>query len=167
MIIRSIAYFADFDSAGSRDGGGIVGEQIGNSWRRMLATACATIFLIGTEEIARIKIPHPEWSANASYSRLAGNQFPARKTAALAHSRKRHDTAKCAGCGSITGKREIYFPAEPGGALEETHAQPATYYEFTVRMPDGSSRIISDANPQAWREGEHVSIIEGKPLTKG
>lgn len=34
-------------------------------------------------------------------------------------------------------------------------------YEVTVRLDDGSSRVISEANPPAWRNGDHVKIVSG------
>ena len=33
--------------------------------------------------------------------------------------------------------------------------------EFTVRMADGSSRVIEDANPARWRAGERLMVIAG------
>jgi hypothetical protein len=34
-------------------------------------------------------------------------------------------------------------------------------YEFIVRMADGSSRVIDDANPESWRTEERVIVIGG------
>ena len=33
--------------------------------------------------------------------------------------------------------------------------------EITVRMADGSSRVIEDANPARWRAGERLMVIAG------
>ena len=33
--------------------------------------------------------------------------------------------------------------------------------EITVRMADGSSRVIDDANPARWRTGERLMVIAG------
>ena len=33
--------------------------------------------------------------------------------------------------------------------------------EITVRMADGSSRVIEDANPARWRAGERLIVIAG------
>ena len=34
-------------------------------------------------------------------------------------------------------------------------------HEITVRMADGSSRVIEDANPARWRAGERLMVIAG------
>jgi outer membrane lipoprotein SlyB len=34
-------------------------------------------------------------------------------------------------------------------------------YEITVRLQDGSSRVMIDTNPGRWRLGERVKIIDG------
>jgi hypothetical protein len=47
---------------------------------------------------------------------------------------------KCAECGSIESIRDT---------------------EFTVRLQDGSSRVMIDANPGKLRLGERVKVIDG------
>jgi outer membrane lipoprotein SlyB len=37
----------------------------------------------------------------------------------------------------------------------------AKSYEIIVRMADGSSRVIDDANPARWRTGERLIVIGG------
>ena len=34
-------------------------------------------------------------------------------------------------------------------------------YDVTVRMDDGSSRVLHETNPPAWRAGDHVKIVDG------
>ena len=37
----------------------------------------------------------------------------------------------------------------------------ASNHEIIVRMADGSSRVIDDANPAKWRAGERLLVIAG------
>jgi hypothetical protein len=55
--------------------------------------------------------------------------------------------ARCAGCGLIESIRET--EGRPGSASRE----------ITVRLEDGSSRVIVDANPGRLRLGERVTVI--------
>ena len=52
-----------------------------------------------------------------------------------------------------------------GGAVAgnqiEKHARSTKNYEITVRFDDGSSRVINEANPPAWRTGDKVKVING------
>ena len=52
-----------------------------------------------------------------------------------------------------------------GGAVAgnqiEKHARSTKSYEITVRLADGSSRMINDAKPARWRPGERVIVIDG------
>jgi outer membrane lipoprotein SlyB len=34
-------------------------------------------------------------------------------------------------------------------------------YEVTIRLNDGSSRVIHEANMPGWRNGDHVKIVDG------
>ena len=34
-------------------------------------------------------------------------------------------------------------------------------YDVTVRMEDGSSRVLHETNPPAWRAGDRVKIVDG------
>ena len=43
----------------------------------------------------------------------------------------------------------------------EKRVNSSKAYEVTVRMDDGSSRVISEANPPAWRTGDHVKVVDG------
>jgi hypothetical protein len=58
---------------------------------------------------------------------------------------------RCPECGTIVSVREI----------ESRDAASPASYEFVVRMADGSTRVIGDANPRNWREGERLMVIDG------
>lgn len=77
----------------------------------------------------------------------------------------------CDDCGVIESMRKIGTPddhggvaapgrnaAGKGGAIE---AGPLSKYEITIRMQDGSMRVIQDARPAHWRYGEPVTVIAG------
>ncbi len=76
---------------------------------------------------------------------------------------------RCAECGVIESTREIEAadekkgvngsgPIAAGGGIG---GKPARNYEITIRLKDGSMRVIRDANPATWRHGERVTIIAG------
>jgi len=52
-----------------------------------------------------------------------------------------------------------------GGAVAgneiEKRVKSSKSYELTVRFEDGSSRVISEANPPTWRTGDRVKVING------
>ncbi len=69
---------------------------------------------------------------------------------------------KCAECGVVESFREIGQAGEGVDAVAgEVAEKGATRYEVTIRMKDGASRVIIDANPANWREGERVTLIDG------
>jgi hypothetical protein len=47
------------------------------------------------------------------------------------------------------------------GTPDETRAGSARSYEITVRLADGSRRVIDHASPANWRPGERVIVIDG------
>jgi outer membrane lipoprotein SlyB len=69
----------------------------------------------------------------------------------------------------IESTRKIEAPDEKTGvnasgriaAGGETGRKPGRNYEITIRLRDGSMRVITDANPARWRHGERVTIIAG------
>ena len=79
--------------------------------------------------------------------------------------------ARCPECGVIVSMREIERhdqdsdPGAAGGATAsnrgETRVNWTRSYEITVRLADGSSRVINDAKPVRWRPGERVIVIDG------
>ena len=51
----------------------------------------------------------------------------------------------CPHCGRIESKREV----------------AARVYEYTLRMPDGTSSVFQETLPASWRVGERVGVIAG------
>ena len=43
----------------------------------------------------------------------------------------------------------------------EKRARASRRYEVTVRLDDGSSRVVQEANPPTWRAGDHVRVVDG------
>jgi hypothetical protein len=77
---------------------------------------------------------------------------------------------KCAECGLIESIREteedseaIPFIAAGGPMAENRNRLPARSAgrEITVRLQDGSSRVMIDTNPGKLRLGERVKVIDG------
>jgi hypothetical protein len=78
---------------------------------------------------------------------------------------------RCPDCGVIESARQIEGPAEQTGAgasgrmaagkRDGIEAQSFRNYEITVRMQDGSMRVIKDPRSARWRQGEPVTIIAG------
>ncbi len=94
---------------------------------------------------------------------------PPEATAAPAIAAPRARALRCAECGVIESTREIEAPDERTGvgapgrivAGGEIEGKRARNYEITIRLQDGSMRVITDANPARWRYGERVTIIAG------
>ena len=78
---------------------------------------------------------------------------------------------RCDECGVIESVRKIEAAHEitalksPGRvdarSRDEIEAEPPGNYAITIRMQDGSMRVIHDAKPAVWRHGEPVTIIAG------
>jgi len=82
---------------------------------------------------------------------------------------------RCDECGLIESIREteghgdtLPLAAAGGPAAENQNRTPvrSASREITVRLEDGSSRVIIDANPGRWRRGERVIIIDGLDESK-
>ena len=77
---------------------------------------------------------------------------------------------RCKECGVIESARKIEIPHEliqahaPGrlaaGNRGEIDGERGRY-AITIRLQDGSTRVITDAHPAKWRPGERVSLIGG------
>ena len=84
---------------------------------------------------------------------------------------------KCAECGLIVSMREITgndrgFHRTAAGVITVGHQVEAPVkaprrYEITIRMADGSSRVIDHDNPASWRPGERVIVIAGASRPPG
>ena len=76
---------------------------------------------------------------------------------------------RCAECGVIESTREIEGPdamirVHTSGQTivgGEIAGRPARNWEITIRLQDGSMRVITDASPAMWKSGERVKIIAG------
>jgi hypothetical protein len=58
--------------------------------------------------------------------------------------------ANCDECGVIASMRQV-------AALENA----PEFYEMTVRLRDGSTRVFRDASPTNWRPGARLVLIDG------
>jgi hypothetical protein len=47
------------------------------------------------------------------------------------------------------------------GKSDEINGRPLGSYAITIRLQDGSLRVITDAHPARWRPGERVTLIAG------
>jgi outer membrane lipoprotein SlyB len=123
------------------------------------------IILFSTAGLARMMGWGPDWTGNSG-DVLAPDRMPLVPAASKSRTR-----ASCAECGEIVSFREIERHDEdtvPGAAGGETagnadkpRANPTRNYEITIRMADGSSRVIDGANPARWRTGERLIVIDG------
>jgi hypothetical protein len=85
--------------------------------------------------------------------------------------RARHVRAKCAECGTVDSTRQIEKVSTEtdtgivGWATwrgrSETAEQSAKSYEVTIRMNDGSSRVLTDTSAANWQPGKRVVLIGG------
>lgn len=77
----------------------------------------------------------------------------------------------CTECGVIESTRRIDASDENSGAgvsdrmaagnRGQIEAKPLPNYEITIRLHNGSMRVITDAKPARWRYGERVIVIAG------
>jgi hypothetical protein len=82
------------------------------------------------------------------------------------HARRK---VNCRECGLIESIRKmdhgesVPHAAVRGPLAENQRPAPVrfTIHVITVRLEDGSSRVIVDANPGRWRLGERVKVIDG------
>ncbi len=144
----------------------------------LLITGIAVI-LFSTAGIARMMGWGPN-STDGSGGILALDNFPAAsarpvavtvQTAAGQVEGEARVKGKCAECGVIVSMREIDARDKgagldaSGGAVagnqDELPVASIRRYEITVRLADGSSRVINDANPASWRPGERLIVIDG------
>ena len=50
--------------------------------------------------------------------------------------------------------------AVAGNAVEK-NVKKVKSYEVSIRFDDGSSRLITQSNPPAWRSGDRVKLVDG------
>jgi outer membrane lipoprotein SlyB len=67
--------------------------------------------------------------------------------------------------GSGRGQDLATVAGAVGGAVAgnevEKRVKSTKSYAVTVRLDDGSSRVIYEANPPAWRPGDQVKVVNG------
>ncbi len=67
--------------------------------------------------------------------------------------------------GGGSGKKIATVVGAVGGAVAgnevEKRVKSTKSYEITVRLDDGSTRMIQEVNPPSWRNGDHVRIVDG------
>jgi hypothetical protein len=128
----------------------------------LLAGGIAAI-LIGGIAIGSLALSAPGFNANVEPS------DPPEAAAAPAIAALDARAYRCAECGVILSTRAIEAPDEKtgvntsrriaaGGGIER---KAFRNYEITIRLRDGSLRVITDANPARWRHGERVKVIAG------
>lgn len=105
------------------------------------ASSLSLLGLIGMFQIDAAALPLAAPAIEASGPRSSGPELAKRAT-----------RPRCADCGVIAGVRDL--------GVEGETKRPGVY-EFTLRLADGSTRVVTDANPAAWRLGERASIIDG------
>ncbi len=123
------------------------------------------IVLFSTAGIARMM----GWSANSTEA--PGDTVALDRTVDVSATREARARPRCPECGVVVSMREIEVRGEdtgPGategmtaGNGEGARVKTTRNYEITVRMADGSSHAIEDANPARWRMGERVIVLYG------
>lgn len=67
--------------------------------------------------------------------------------------------------GNGRGKDVATVVGAVGGGLAgneiEKRMKSTKSYEVTVRLDDGSVRVVAEANPPTWRTGDHVKLVDG------
>ena len=106
-----------------------------------------------------------------SHDAFAEPAKPPEAATAQAIAAPRARAYRCAECGVIESTREIETPDEMTGVNASARVaaanrgkiegKPVRNYAITIRLQDGSMRVITDANPAKWRHGERVNLIAG------
>lgn len=67
--------------------------------------------------------------------------------------------------GSGRGRSLATVAGAVGGVVAgneiEKRVKSSKHYEVAVRLDDGTRRVVSEANAPAWRQGDHVRIVDG------
>ena len=136
----------------------------------LLITGIAVI-LFSTAGFARMM----GWGSNSTDE--SGDILALDQTAPVPATSEARAKPRCPECGVIVSMREIKArnedsgPGAAGGLVagnqDETRVKSTRSYDITVRLADGSSRVINDANPARWRTGERLMVIDGvKPSNR-
>jgi outer membrane lipoprotein SlyB len=138
--------------------------QRGGTARGMLTPLITGIAVILFSSAGFARMGWGPNSAGASGDGLAPDQMPAVQTMSEARA-----NARCAECGMFVSMREVESEHTGAGAAggatagsrDEIRVKTTPRYEITIRMADGSSRVIVDANPARWRARERLIVIGG------
>jgi len=118
-------------------------------------------FLMGA---SRITLPASPAGSASPVTAIDAAMLPAK---GVGVSRRK---ARCPECGFVESIREVEAHGEAiprvearRPAAENRNPTPvrSASRTITVRLEDGSSRVIVDTNPGTWRRGERVIVIEG------
>ncbi len=67
--------------------------------------------------------------------------------------------------GGGTGKQIATVVGAVGGAVAgnevEKRVKASKSYDITIRLDNGSTRVINEVNPPSWRNGDRVKIVDG------
>lgn len=67
--------------------------------------------------------------------------------------------------GGGSGKQIATVVGAVGGAVAgnevEKRVKSSKTYDITVRLEDGSARVINETSPPSWRNGDRVRIVDG------
>lgn len=73
--------------------------------------------------------------------------------------------------GGGSGKSIMTVVGAVGGAMAgnevEKRVKTARHYEITVRLDDGTNRVVTEANPPTWRPGDKVKVVNGAIQSNG
>ena len=137
--------------------------QTHKPWHLAQLITGIAVILLSSAGFARIVSWGPN-STDESGDSLAPDQMPAAQTTSEARV-----NANCAECGTFVSMRQVESKdTGPGAARggtagnqDESRLKATRGYQITVRMADGSSRVIEAANSATWRKGERLIVIAG------
>lgn len=108
------------------------------------------------------------WGPNSTDD--SGDIFALDLTAPVPATSEARAKPRCPECGVIVSMREIEVrnedsgPGAEGGLVaghqDKTRVKSTRSFDITVRLADGSIRVINDANPARWRTGERLMVID-------
>ena len=143
-------------------------KRAARSSRLPLVVAAIAVILFSTAGIARMMGWGPDSTGNSGGILALDRADSVAASAVLAGPR-------CPECGMIVSTRELdaheedVDPGVSGGALvryqDVVRPKAARRYEMTVRMADGTSRVINHTGPAGWRAGERLIVIDGTGLS--
>jgi hypothetical protein len=131
-----------------------------NFLRRPLLVGGFAAIMVGGIAIASLAI------SSQAFNGAFEAPVPPKVVAAQGSATARAYTYRCDDCGVIESMRKIDAPDDHSGAgapgrTGTIEGEPLRNYEITIRMQDGSVRVIREAKSAYWRHGEPVTLIAG------